>query len=712
MDTDESILLGRWLADRDADAFVQLAMRHAKMVYRVALRILGNPHDAEEIAQDCFEALASTNKPPRKNLSGWLYQVAINQAKNRARSERRRQDREERYLATISADPSSESDVSWDDVHRYVDETILTLPEIYREPLIAHFFEQQTHETIAQRLGLARSSVSHRIQQGIEAVRQELKKRGIPVSVAVIGTWFEAQATEMAVPSARLTDAIARIGMAGIGGTAMTSGSMTLLGKVGVMVSAKWVVGGIAAVLVVGSALFLGSRLSQVPVSSPVPSAPMVTPEKETASTVPPTVEPPSIPETTSTQVATSAASLPTALAVDEPLASLCGFWLVTVKSSDFPDYLVEEKMEIRKEESGIVMLPLASDSKQKMVRPIRVLQLTKTLEVIRIDGTLFSGTYMPNSNSFTLSGSREYDDPPVVTTLVFTRIKEDSQAADQLKKKMQRKEEVQAIYSALDEYKKNSGDKYPERLEDIARFFKGNTALLTSSLGREITYHPQVTEKPKALFSNEMLQWDSQVQYADQIVGAEAQLHKNGVYAFLLQPALVSIKYSNPQQRVSATCSGSIIEEGYDVPLSEEDATKSCEACQKNLKQLGLIEKMFATEHHGYISGGWAMVYPEHMSDPAILSCPCRPLGDDSYELLFPGVSEESFCQELYATIIGESADQPPAHVAVPMIVERSTHTVNGKQGRNVLFFDGHAEFITMNDLPQKVERFIKANK
>ena len=67
MNTDDTILMQRWISGRDADAFVKVAMRHARMVYNVALRILRNPHDAEEVAQDCFEALATTSSPPFGN---------------------------------------------------------------------------------------------------------------------------------------------------------------------------------------------------------------------------------------------------------------------------------------------------------------------------------------------------------------------------------------------------------------------------------------------------------------------------------------------------------------------------------------------------------------------------------------------------------------------------------------------------------------------
>ena len=702
MDTEDSILLRRWISERDADAFVQVAMRHAKMVYSVALRILGNSHDAEEVAQDCFETLASTRKPPKDNLSGWLYQVAANQAISRVRSERRRQEREDRFLAEL---PST-SDVSWDDVHRYVDEAILALPDIYREPLVAHFFEHETHDIIAQRLGLARSSVSHRIQQGIEAVRHGLKKQGIAVTTVAIGTWFDAQATEIAVPSVRLMEGIARIGLSGIGGTVVTSGSVSLLGKVGVMMSAKWVGGGIVLALVLGGALFLGSRPSQIAKSDPMPLVSTVTSEKAAVSMALPDVESPKVADSVSTPASTPAATP----AVEDPLASLWGFWAITEEE----DQPARQKIivEISKEASNIVIKPMDLNDRRKMTGPIRGLQIQITLEEDTSTFSPFVGTYTPNAKSFTLRSTQNNVDPPQVITLTFSRIKEDSKTIDNRKKKLRRTEEVQAIYSALEEFRKKYGDKYPERLEEVAQFFKGDVGLLTSSPGREITYKPKELGNLKGRFTDDMLQWDSEVQYADQIVAAETQMHKSGAYDYLLQPALASIKYGNPAQRISITRWGRIIEEGYDMQVSEEDAAKFREACQNNLKQFGLVVKMFSSEHHGYFPGGWAMAFPEYLSDPAILSCPCRPLGDDSYDLLFPGVSDEAFCQEVYTKVTGESAENVNVQSIVPLVVERPTHTGNGKEGRNILFFDGHVEFVSMKDLPTKVDRFVKANK
>ena len=691
MDTDDGILLRRWLSERDADAFVQVAMRHAKMVYGVALRILGNSHDAEEVAQDCFEALASTTKPPRDNLSGWLYKVAANQAKKRIRSEQRRQDREERYLAELPTD----ADASWDDICRYVDEIILELPDINREPLVAHFFEQETHEIIAQRLGIPRRTVSNRIQQGIETVRHELKKRGIPVATTVMGTWFEAQATAISVPSARLTERIARIGVSGVGRTAITIGSVSLLGKVGAMLSVKWVGVGIVAALIVGSALFMGSRPPQTPEPVSAPSAPVIS-GKEKASPVAPVTESSEANDTVSTQSAKPAV----APVVEDPLASLWGEWFAEVKAGDEMTREIG-LMIIKKENSNIVM---SSDRKLILTGPINGVQL-QMKQMNMSNQMVFSGTYTPNTDSFKISGSINQRGKSQSFDLVFKRLKGDDKTT------LSRKAEVQAIYSAISEYK-NAGGLYPDRLEAVARFFKGDAALLTSSPERKITYQPKGQDMPEAFFSEDMLQWEyREVQYADQIVAAEARLHEIGVYDYLFHPALVAIDYSNPTQRIAASSSGKIVVESDETQLPGKSA-EQCAACQNNLKQLGLVEKMFSNEHRDYLSGGWATVYPEYLTDPATLSCPCRPIGDDSYEILFPAVSWDDFCLELCGKVMGGSVEVATAQSMVPMVMERSTHTKNGKQGRNVMFFDGHVEFVVINDLPQKVERFVKANK
>ena len=706
MDMDDSILLRRWVSERDADAFVQVAMRHAKMVYRVALRILDNSHDAEEVAQECFETLASLKKPPHCNLSGWLYQVAANHAKNRIRSEQRRQNREERYVAENITQLPPVPGVSWEEVYRQVDESVLELPEINREPLVAHFFEQETHETIAQRLGVTRRTVGYRIQQGIEMAREELKKRGIPVTVVALGAWFEAQATAITAPSAQLAAQLARIGLSGVVGITLSSGPVSLLGRIGQMgqmgrmgtlKNAGWVAGGILTAALIGTAFFLNAEpprsIETVPVASPFIKTVQV--ETQTKVNPPKAVDADSVPTVPS--------------AKEDPLASLWGWWLVESKSNIFNPMI--DNVKIKREGNNIVISLTKVGDSESLIRnlaekrfkgSIHGLQLEFIAgDNISISQTILSGAYTPNSDSFTLNGKswNEMFDQAVVT---FSRMPKASAACED------RKEEVQAIYSALEEYKKNSGGTYPERLEEVARYFKGDVALLTSSPEREITYQPKGLTKPEVCFSEDMLQWDSEEQYADQIVATEARLSKSGMYQYLFHPALVSIKYREFAQRISTR--GRICVECDDSQFTEKEKEERCNTCQTNLAFCRLL--MFANNHHDYLPGGWSSLYPDYIPDVTNLSCPCRPIGDESYEILFPAVTRTGFCQDLYQKVMGENTDVSTAQNTVPLIVERGTHTVNGIQGRNVLFFDGHVEIVPLSDLQQKVDRFVQANR
>ena len=75
------------------DAYSQLVDRHSPRAYRVALRLLGNHHDAEDVTQDAFVVAWETLPRYRHEatFSTWLYRIttnrAINVANRRARAD-------------------------------------------------------------------------------------------------------------------------------------------------------------------------------------------------------------------------------------------------------------------------------------------------------------------------------------------------------------------------------------------------------------------------------------------------------------------------------------------------------------------------------------------------------------------------------------------------------------------------------------------------
>src|SRR5919108_2396373 len=94
---DDFELMQEYAYRNSEEAFATLVSRHLNLVYSVALRQVGNPHQAEEITQAVFIILAKKAKAFRKGtiLSGWLYQTARLTAANFRRAETRRVRREQ-----------------------------------------------------------------------------------------------------------------------------------------------------------------------------------------------------------------------------------------------------------------------------------------------------------------------------------------------------------------------------------------------------------------------------------------------------------------------------------------------------------------------------------------------------------------------------------------------------------------------------------------
>src|SRR4051812_16287877 len=90
-------LLAEYLKNGSEEAFGTLVARHINKVYWVAMRHVGNPHQAQEITQAVFVILLKKAESLHKEtiLSGWLYQTARLTAVTFLRSEIRRVRREQ-----------------------------------------------------------------------------------------------------------------------------------------------------------------------------------------------------------------------------------------------------------------------------------------------------------------------------------------------------------------------------------------------------------------------------------------------------------------------------------------------------------------------------------------------------------------------------------------------------------------------------------------
>lgn len=84
----------RWLAARvvagDVDAYAELLRRHRDRIYRIALRVLGDAADADDVAQEVAIQLwtALSSFGGRSAFTTWLYRVVVNRCLNHRRGRR------------------------------------------------------------------------------------------------------------------------------------------------------------------------------------------------------------------------------------------------------------------------------------------------------------------------------------------------------------------------------------------------------------------------------------------------------------------------------------------------------------------------------------------------------------------------------------------------------------------------------------------------
>ncbi len=171
----------------DRAAFARFVDAYSNYVYRVALKILANTQDAEEVLQNTFlKVLENIHRfEARSSLSTWVYRIAVNEALMLLRQRRRQP-----YLETDWPDEADEDEdlrpkyfVDWcclpedmllgTELRGYLDEAIQKLPEKLRVVFILRDIENLSVRETSQVLNISESAVKTRL------LRARLKLRDI-----------------------------------------------------------------------------------------------------------------------------------------------------------------------------------------------------------------------------------------------------------------------------------------------------------------------------------------------------------------------------------------------------------------------------------------------------------------------------------------------------------------------------------------------------
>src|SRR6185503_19365584 len=173
---DESGL--RRIASGDQGAAAGLYDRHARPLYSLILRILGNETEAEDVLQDVFAQAfrqAARYDSRRGAVAAWLLTIARSRAIDRVRARRTRVDAPNAEMQTLDEMPDVQPDAAStmldQERARLVRRALGELPMLQRMAIELAYYEGLSHSEIAERLEQPLGTVKTRIRLGLLKLR-------------------------------------------------------------------------------------------------------------------------------------------------------------------------------------------------------------------------------------------------------------------------------------------------------------------------------------------------------------------------------------------------------------------------------------------------------------------------------------------------------------------------------------------------------------
>jgi len=170
----------------DRAEFARLVDEYSSPIYRLGLRMLGNPQDAEDILQNTFiNALTHIQKfEGRSNIATWLYRIASNEALMLIRKKKPEVNLEDVEGGDDDEDLRPTQFVDWSALpedellsgegKKVLDEKIDTLPESMRIVFLLRDVEGLSIKETAEALNLTETNVKTRLLRARMFLREGL----------------------------------------------------------------------------------------------------------------------------------------------------------------------------------------------------------------------------------------------------------------------------------------------------------------------------------------------------------------------------------------------------------------------------------------------------------------------------------------------------------------------------------------------------------
>jgi RNA polymerase sigma-70 factor, ECF subfamily len=185
--SDESLL--KQICTGDHEALAALFERYARLARSVAVRILRDTAEAEDLVQDLFlyiQRKCAIFDSSKSTARSWIVQMTYHRALDRRRYLKSREFYAQPYFAAngvqVVGKPTTEGDYSAEAVfgRNGLEKIVDALSADQRETLRLHFFEGYTLVEISEKLGQPLGNVRHHYYRALDRLRKQMFANNTP----------------------------------------------------------------------------------------------------------------------------------------------------------------------------------------------------------------------------------------------------------------------------------------------------------------------------------------------------------------------------------------------------------------------------------------------------------------------------------------------------------------------------------------------------
>lgn len=164
----------------DETAIEQLVQTYQQGVFRLALSVLGDPSEANDVAQDTFVSALRALKRYQVSSSfkAWLYTIALNLSRSKLRKrkalERLKQSLSVLFHLRLQQSQTPEDTVIEREIDAALWNALECLGEKQRLPILLRYYNDLSVKEIAEILNIKEGTVHSRLSIGRERLRSEL----------------------------------------------------------------------------------------------------------------------------------------------------------------------------------------------------------------------------------------------------------------------------------------------------------------------------------------------------------------------------------------------------------------------------------------------------------------------------------------------------------------------------------------------------------